>query len=182
MRKDLLLTGLLGLAVLGAPAQAQLFEDDRPLREIDRALFELEDTIHRSCDPDHADKAEDAMAKLENAGRELAKHPPDDQAAAGSLEGAIGDLEASVRDKCFDPATGIGVMDDLAEISRQLATSTLDAAYGYRGKRDEIHDAQDALARGDALRASGRRGNLGAFKQAANKYKDALSKAESAIQ
>jgi hypothetical protein len=179
MRKALILTGLISLAPLGA-GEAQLVEDVRPLRQIDRALFELEDTIHRSCDPDLADKAEDAMTKLEDAGQELAKRPPDDQAAAGNLEGAIGDLEAAVKDKCFDPVTGIGVMDDLAAISRQLATRSLDAAFSYGGKRDEIHQARNDLARGDALRASGRRGRLDAFKQAANKYKDALSKAQSA--
>lgn len=182
MRNRLLLAGLLGLAALGAPLRAQPFEDARPLREIDRALFELEDTIHRSCDPDLADKAEDAMAKLESAGQELAKQQPDDQAAAGNLEGAIGDLEAAVRDKCFDPATGIGVMDDLAAISRQLATRSLDAGFSYGGERDEMRQARNELARGDALRAAGRRGRLDAFKQAAAKYKDALSKAQGAIQ
>ncbi len=38
-----------------------------------------------------------------------------------------------------------------------------------------IDDAEQALADGDALR------DLGAFKDAVNKYKDALAKAESAI-
>lgn len=181
MRKTLILAGVLSLSPLAAVG-VQPFEDARPLREIDRALVELEDTMHRTCDPDLADKAEDAIAKLESAGQELAKQQPDDQAAAGHLEGAIGDLEAAVKDKCFDPATGIGVMDDLAAISRQLATRALDATFSYGGKRDELRQARNELARGDALRAAGRRGRLDDFKQAAAKYKDALSKAQGAIQ
>ena len=184
MRTRRLIPFLLVLFSAIAPALAQPYGDSRPRREIDRALFELEETMHRSCDPDAADKAEDAIAKLETAGRELAKRPPDDQAAAGNLEGAIGDLEAAVYDKCFDPETGIGVMDDLTAIARDLALGALDAAHDYGRRRDdfdELQDARRALSRGDALRDAGRRGRLEAFKQAVGSYKDALSKAESAL-
>ena len=51
----------------------------------------------------------------------------------------------------------------------------------YGDKPDEIDAAHHALARGDTLRTSGRRGRLEAFKEAANEYRGALNKAESAI-
>ena len=46
-------------------------------------------------------------------------------------------------------------MDDLAGISRALASDALRWAMSYGDKRDEIDAAHHALARGDALRASG---------------------------
>jgi hypothetical protein len=72
-------------------------------------------------------------------------------------------------------------MDDLAGVSRSLAARALTAAGRRRGSRGEIQQARTDLSRGDSLRASGRRGSIVAFKRAANRYKDALGKAESAI-
>ena len=65
-------------------------------------------------------------------------------------------------------------MDQLAGIARQVATDALDEAIAQSGDPGEINDAQQALNEGDGLRTSE------AFKDAVNKYKDALSKAESA--
>ena len=92
-----------------------------------------------------------------------------------NIEGAVGDLEAAVG---LDPTVDsdlIDLMDELAGIAQQLATEALDEAIAQGGDPGDINDAQQALADGDALRASG------AFKDAVNKYKDALAKAESAL-
>ena len=59
-------------------------------------------------------------------------------------------------------------------IARQMAADALDEAVAQGVDPGEINDAQQALDEGDGLRTSE------AFKDAVNKYKDALSKAESA--
>ena len=90
------------------------------------------------------------------------------------MEGAVGDLEAAVKDGLLDPTQGIQLMDQFAGIAQQIAADALDEAIAQGGDPGEINDAQQALDEGDGLRASE------AFKDAVNKYKDALSKAESA--
>ena len=106
---------------------------------------------------------------------ELNKDPSDNQAAAGNIEGAIGDLEAAINEG-LDPVVGAEIMDALAGITRQLAENAIDTANDTPGSDSgEISDAEQSLADGDALRTSGD------YKDAANKYKDALSKAESAL-
>ena len=70
-----------------------------------------------------ADKVEDAAAKANTALGELKKTPSDNQAAAGNIEGAIGDLEAAVADGLLDPGYGNQLIDQLANIIRQLESS-----------------------------------------------------------
>ncbi len=70
-----------------------------------------------------ADKVEDAAAKANTALGELEKTPSDNQAAAGNIEGAIGDLEAAVTDGLLDPGHGNRLIDQLANIIRQLESS-----------------------------------------------------------
>jgi len=70
-----------------------------------------------------ADKVEDAAAKANTALGELEKTPRDNQAAAGNIEGAIGDLEAAVADGLLDPGNGNRLIDQLANIIRQLESS-----------------------------------------------------------
>ena len=60
-------------------------------------------------------------------------------------------------------------------IARLLAASTLQEATAQGGDPAVLNDAQQALDEGDALRVSE------AFRDAVNKYKDALSKAESVL-
>ncbi len=64
-------------------------------------------------------------------------------------------------------------MSELAGIDMQLAEEARDEAAG--GDRGDIFDGEQAVMEGNALRASED------FKDAVNKYKDALAKFESAI-
>ena len=112
---------------------------------------------------------------METAIDELNKTPPDNQAAMGNIEGAVGDIEASIGlGTATEDAALTNLMDDLAGIARQIASDAIDAAIARSGDATKILDAQLSLADGDPLRASGD------FKDAVNKYKDALAKAESA--
>ncbi len=121
-----------------------------------------------------ADMADDAIAKIETAKDELVKDPPDNQAAAGNIEGAIGDIQAAVDSGDLAAATGNPLMDQLADIARQLAQDAIDEAIANSGDPDKISEAEASLAKGDAHRT------LDDYKDAVNKYKDALSKAEGA--
>ena len=71
----------------------------------------------------------------------------------------------------LDPAEGAR-LDQLAEAARQLAMQAVEKALTTGGYPTEILEAQEAVADGDVLRAEK------AFKDAVNKYKDALSKVE----
>ena len=125
-----------------------------------------------------ADKLEDASAKVEVARDEFEKTPPDNQAGVATIEGAVGDLQAAVNDGLLDPVEGAQLMDQLAEIARVLAVEAINVGIAEGGDSDVIADAQQALDDGDALRALGQAGDLAKFKDAVNKYKDALAKAE----
>ena len=120
-----------------------------------------------------ADKIEDVVQELETALQELA---PDRQAAVGSIEGAVGDLEAAVKDGLLDPQPGAQLMDQLVGVARQLAADALALAQAQPlADLNVIADARQSLDDGDALRA------LWAFKDAVNRYKDALANAEAAL-
>ena len=116
------------------------------------------------------DKLEDAGAKCNEGLMKLTQAPPDRQGAAGSIEGAIGDLESAA-------ALGLdanGFMENLAGVVRMLATDAIGEAVDRDGNEGKIAEAQALVVEGD-LRAA-----ADAFKDAAAKYKDALSKAEGA--
>ncbi len=93
-----------------------------------------------------ADMADDAIAKLETAKDELAKDPPDNQAAAGNIEGAIGDIQAAVDSGDLAAATGNRLMDQLAGIVRQFAQDAIYEAIVYSGDQDKISEAEASLA------------------------------------
>ena len=103
---------------------------------------------------------------------ELNKTPPDNQAAAGSMEGAIGSLEDAIKDNGFD---GAELIDQLLTVSRQLATNAINIATDTGGDAGKIDTALEKLDEGDNLRDEDK------FKDTASKYKDALSEAESAL-
>lgn len=124
--------------------------------------------------PQLADKLEDVAAKVKTADGELGKTPPDNQAALGAVEGAVGDLEAAVKDGVLDSATGTSLMGDLTAAARQLASRAIEQAGARNGKASVIAEANTALNEADGLRTSAK------FKDAVAKYRSALAKAESA--
>ena len=165
--------------VVGAP-----FDDDAGSASGSAYVYEeagiqarrqdLQDLVDANPGTLLADKVEGAVASLDTALAELAKTPPDNQAAVGNLEGAVGDLQAAVDAALLDAAQGAQLMDALAGVAQQLAADALAEAIAQGGDAGKIADAQDSLAQGDTLREAQ------AFKDAVNKYKDALVLAEGA--
>jgi parallel beta-helix repeat protein len=143
-------------------------------------IKELNEIIENNPGTPLADKIEDARDKVVCALEELEKSPPDNQAVVGNLEGAVGDIEAAVKDDLLDLADGIYLIDQAVRVARQLAVNAIMDAIERGGDPDSITEAQGYLDEGDVLRASGLSGNIQDFKEAVNKYKDALAKAESA--
>jgi serine protease AprX len=144
-----------------------------PAATLASAIAELDAIIEANPGP-RSDKLEDARDKLQKALDELNKTPPARQAAMGAIEGALGDLEAAAAEGHLDAAQRTRLLDRVTGAARQLAVDALEEATARGGKQAEIAQANRALNEGDALRA------VGSFKAAVNKYKDALSKAESA--
>jgi probable HAF family extracellular repeat protein len=149
-------------------------EPATPEEQIQGVIDDIDTVVQENPDSPAADKLEDVNAKLETALAELEKDPPDNQAALGNVEGAVGDLEAAVKDGFLDAAGGSDLMDRLAEAARDLAVGAVDDAKDRAGDQEVIDEAEGYLAEGDDLR------DLGYFKDAVAKYKDALAKAESA--
>ena len=85
-----------------------------PSQAIGAVLIEVQGIVAANPGTPLADKVEDAAAGLQAALDELAKTPPDNQAALGKVEGAVGDLAAALGlDPTLDPAL-LGLMDQLA--------------------------------------------------------------------
>ena len=141
----------------------------------------LQEIINDNPGTPLADKLADALDSVETALEELDKEPPDNQAAVGNLEGAVGSICDAVLDEGFDAAQGTLLMDNLAGVARQLAVDAINAAIAMGGDPIEIGEAEMFLAEGDAFRALGVAGDCEAFKDAISAYKDALAKAEGAI-
>lgn len=87
----------------------------------------------------------------------------------------MGDIEAAVDNELLTLPEGAQLLEQPALIVQQLAQAALDEAIAQDGDPAAISEADQALADGDLLRASG------VFKDAVNAYKDALAKAESAL-
>ena len=125
-----------------------------------------------------ADKLEDVIASLQVVLEELIKSG--NEAAVGNIEGAVGsldvgELEDAVEDGLIDATLGAQLMDILAWIAQQMAIEALDQAIAQGGNPSDIADAEEALEDGNGLRGEG------AYKDAVNKYKDALAKAQGAL-
>ncbi|MEE9123543.1 MAG: hypothetical protein V3U14_03490 [candidate division NC10 bacterium] len=127
-----------------------------------------------STDRKLADKLEDTIGKLQDALGELTESPPDNKKALRKIEGAVKKLKEAIK-KGLDPAEGTEFMDQLAEIARQIAVEALNEAIAQGGRPKKINDAQKALAKGDALRATGK------FNKAVAKYREALKEAERSL-
>ena len=93
----------------------------------------------------------------------------------GSIEGAVGDLEAALGVDPEKDAMLTDQMEQLAAVARQLAVDAITEAVAQGGDPTGIGDAEQSMANGDTFLAEGK------FKDAVAKYKDALAKAESAI-
>ncbi len=72
-----------------------------------------------------ADKVEDASDSVQTALDELNKNPPDNQAAAGTIEGAISSLEDAIKDNGLDQTQGEQLIDQILTVSRQLASDAI---------------------------------------------------------
>ncbi len=143
-----------------------------PTQALEEVIEELQAVIDSNLGTDLADMLEDTPGDLEQAIVELDK--PDKQAAVGIIEGVVGKIHDAI-DKGLDPAEARELMDQLAGVARHLAVDAIDYAIDNGGDSGEINDAQNYLAEGDALRG------WEEFKDAVNKYKDALAKAEGAV-
>ncbi len=112
------------------------------------------------------DKFEDVLAKAMTAFDEFTnKNPPDNEAALGNIEGAVGDLEATFNDnECSNPGKLTNLMKDLAGIAREVVNQAIEEASG------DTTDAEAARDAGNDHRTADE------YKDAVSKYKDALSK------
>jgi len=154
---------------------AKIGED--PLQNV---IDELQNIIDDNSGTPLADKIEDAKVSDQTAINELNKTPPDNQAAAGNIEGAVGSLEDAIKDNSLDPSQGEQLIDQLLDVSRQLAVDAIDTANNTPGSdAGKISSANAALANGDSLRAPIT--SFGDFKSAAAAYKVAIAEAEGAL-
>jgi len=150
-----------------------------PEQAIQSVIDELTSIVSENPGTSLADKVEDASASVQTVLDELNKTPPDNQAAAGIIEGAIGSLEDAIKDNILDQTQGEQFIDQLLTVSRQLATNAISIAINTPGSdAGKISSANAALANGDSLRTTS---SFGDFKNAAAEYKTAISEAEGAI-
>ncbi len=149
--------------------------------QIEQLIVDLQAIVDANAGTPLADKLEDALASVETGLDELNKEPPDNQAAVGNMEGAVGSICDAVVEEGLDPVQGTQLMDKLAGVARQLAVEAIDEAVAAGGDQDAIDEAEVSLIVGDALRELGNSGVCEAFKDAVNFYKDALAKAEGAL-
>jgi len=152
-----------------------------PVKKVEQATASLQEIIDSNPGSELADKVEDALAGVQSASMELAKTPPDNQAAVGNIEGAVGDLQAVIDAGLLDPEQGTLLMDQLSGITRQLALIAINQAIGQAGDPDKIAEFEQALAKGDSLRMSAAFEDCGCYKDTVNEYKDALATAESLL-
>jgi hypothetical protein len=117
------------------------------------------------------DKVEDALYSTKIVLRKVSRTPPRNVGALGTLEGAVGDLEAAYDDgACSDPGELSELLDDLVNSARAMAMQIIAEAISNGGSNGDIRDAQKAFSEGEAFRAAGK------HKDAVAKYKDAVSK------
>ena len=142
---------------------------------------ELQQIVNINSGTPLADKVDDAADKVQTAVSELTKTPPDNLAAVGNIEGAVGDLIAAVNDNGLDLNVGIELMNQLVAVAGQIAQDALDEATACDPTNPDLVFAQQSMNSGDALRASGLSGPVEDFKNAVNAYKDALAIAQGVL-
>jgi len=144
---------------------------ETPEEQVQNVSDELQAVIASTPGSPLADKLEDANAKVDTALVELAKSPPDEIAALGEIEGAIGDIQAAVASGVLDPSTGNDLLDNLEGIAKQFADDAIEDAIA-RGA--DVTTATQKLSEGVTARAAGD------FKTAVAKYKDTITAAQEA--
>src|SRR5688572_3114016 len=118
-------------------SSAQPLSSSQPLSSttgVSGVSARLNSMLGANPSPQLKDKLEDVAAKVKTADAELAKTPPDNQAALGAMEGAVGDLEAAVKDGVLDSATGTELMGSLTTAARELAGRAIEQAAARSGK------------------------------------------------
>ena len=151
--------------------------DDITLVEAVQAIsVGLEVIIDENDGTPLAAKLEDANTQVQTALDHLIP-PPDIQAALGSLEGAVGDIEAAANEVLTpeQDAELEDLMGQVSDIARLIADVAIVMAIDEGGDSGEIADAEQFVAEGIILQDAEQ------FKDAVAKYKDATSKALSAL-
>jgi len=93
---------------------------------IEYVIDQLTSLINTNKGTPLADKVDDARVSTQTALEEIKKSPPDNQAAAGNIEGAIGSLEDAIKDNGLDPTQGKQLINQLLEVSRQIAVNAIE--------------------------------------------------------
>jgi len=151
-----------------------------PAEATQNVIDELNSIVSGNPGTPLAAKIQAASASVQTALSELNKTPPDNQAAAGNIEGAVGSLEDAIKDTGLKKLQGQRLIDQLLTISRELATNAISIAKIVPGSdAGKIISAKIALANGDFLREPPKL--FGQFKSAAAMYKIAIAEAEGAI-
>jgi hypothetical protein len=91
-----------------------------------------------------------------------------------AVAGAAGNLEAAFNDGLLSADEVTPILQQLAAAARLLAVTAIEEANARNADPAKIAQAKSALATGDGRRSAG------AYKDAINRYKDALAKAEDA--
>ena len=155
--------------------EAQDDDDRSPCTEMEALLVDLKAIEDANPGSDLADQLEDVRQEVEEAYFErCVKHPPDRKAAAKNIESAVDDMSDAIEDALIGTSQGVGFLDRLLWVSRTMAIEAIEAAEARGGRQREIEKAEELVAEGDALHAKGE------FEDAAEKYTDAVSKAEKA--
>jgi hypothetical protein len=150
-------------------------DDGTPCTEMEALLADLRAIEDANPGSDLADKLEDVRQEVEEAYYErCVKSPPDREAAAGNLEGAVDDMLDAIEDGLIGTSQGVGFLDRLLRVSRTMAIEAIEAAEARGGRQGDIERAKELVAEGDALHAAGE------FEDAAETYTDAVSEAEGA--
>ena len=143
-----------------------------------QALQDLIDTLNtiflNNQGKKFTNELKDALDRARRALTELNKTPPNNKQAVDRIKQAVDKIDKAV-DQGFNSGQGRELMDGFAGVARQLAVDAINKAIAQKGNPKKIKEAQQELAKGDALRASLH------FEKAVEHYKEAIEEAEEAL-
>jgi hypothetical protein len=93
---------------------------DKAVQHTQDLIYELQYIVDTNPGTAVADKVEDVVAKARTAIIELKKSPPDYPAAFGNLEGAMGDLQAAIKDRLLDDKPGAQLKNEIVAIKNVI--------------------------------------------------------------